>query len=239
MTGGLPGAARAAAAHVFVADLAEPELGDDDRHHLLRVLRLRPGETVSVADGLGSWRLCELGAAGELLPAGERVRIDVALPEVTVAFAVPKGDRAEWAVQKLTEVGVDRIIPLAAARSVVRWEGERADRHLARWEAVARQAAMQSRRARLPVVERPRRPADLAASATVALADPDGSAPSLDRATVLVGPEGGWSDDEAALGPPRVTLGPNVLRTETAAVVAGALLVALRSATTGVRPLRE
>lgn len=213
-------------AHVFVDDLAAPVLGDGDRHHLERVLRLRPGDPVTASDGHGGWRPCTFGPVLE--PAGEVVRSERPSPPVTVAFVPTKGDRPEWAVQKLTEVGVDRIVPVAAARSVVRWSAERAPAHVERLRRVAREAAMQSRRTWLPEVD------DLATFASVAalpgacLALPEGGPPSLRRPVVLVGPEGGWSPEEIGTGLPAVTLGPHVLRAETAAVVAGGLLCALR-----------
>lgn len=223
-------ARRRAAAHVFVADIDHPELGDEDAHHLARVLRLRPGQTLSVADGVGGWRLCSWtggGAAG--LEASSEVYTEGApAPAVTVAFAPTKGDRPEWAVTKLTELGVDRIVALAAERAVVRWDQERASRHLQRWTELARQAAMQCRRVRLPAIDGPATVAELV-GAGVALAVPGGSAPSLERPTVLVGPEGGWSREEGAAGVATLGLGPNVLRTETAAVAAGTLGVALRA----------
>ena len=103
-------------------------------------------------------------------------------PPVTVAFAPPKGDRPEWAVQKLTELGVDRIVPLVAARSVVRWTGDRAAAPVERLRRVAREAAMQSRRAWLPVVEEPSSFAAVAARPGAALAVAGGDPPSLDAA---------------------------------------------------------
>ncbi|HLH46067.1 MAG TPA: 16S rRNA (uracil(1498)-N(3))-methyltransferase [Acidimicrobiales bacterium] len=221
------GGARAAAAHVFVPDLEGPALDEADRHHLGRVLRLRSGEAVSASDGRGGWRPCRWDGAA-LSPDGPIERSPSPQPAVTVAFAVPKGDRAEWAVQKLAEVGADRIIPLLADRSVVRWDAERGDRHTARWAAVARQAAMQSRRLWLPRVEGPCAVSDIAGPGA-ALAEPGGAPPTLRHPTALIGPEGGWSERELASGLPTVGLGPTVLRTETAAVVAAALLVALRA----------
>jgi 16S rRNA (uracil1498-N3)-methyltransferase len=182
---------------------------------------------VSTSDGAGGWRRCRLGADGELLPEGAVLRPERPLPAVTVAFAVPKGDRAEWAVQKLTEVGVDRIVPLVTDRGVVRWPADRAARQVERWRAIARHAAMQSRRLTLPDVGEPQPPAALVGPA-VALTDPDGEPPRLSLPTLLIGPEGGWSDGELGLGLARVTLGPGVLRTETAAVIAGGLLAAIR-----------
>lgn len=217
-----------AAAHVFVADVGAPVLEDDDRHHLARVLRLRVGEEVTVADGRGGWRVCAFAAGATLEPRGEVERRAAPTPPITVAFALTKGAKPETAVQKLTEVGVDRIIPFAAGHSVARWDGEQADRHVARLRKVAREAAMQSRRAHLPVVD------DLASFATAAalpgacLADASGSAPSLECPVILVGPEGGWTDAERAAGLPAVRLGPHVLRAESAAITAGALLAALR-----------
>ena len=216
-------------AHVFVEDVAAPALADEDRHHLERVLRLRDGETVTVADGVGGWRACRYRRGGSLEPVGDVEQRPAATPAVTVAFALTKGDRPETAVQKLTEVGVDRIVVFDAERSVARWEGERAERHLARLRKVAREAAMQSRRAHLPTVEGVLDFADVAAWPGATLADAGGAPPSLDRAVVLVGPEGGWSPAERAAGLPTTALGAHVLRAETAAIVAGALLVGLRA----------
>ncbi|HEX7276614.1 MAG TPA: RsmE family RNA methyltransferase [Acidimicrobiales bacterium] len=202
----------------------------DDRHHLERVLRLRPGEVVTAADGAGRWVRCRwVGAAG-LEVDDEVVTEPAPSPLVTVAFSPVKGDRPEWAVQKLTELGVDRIVALVAARSVVRWTGDRGVAAVARWRRVAREAAMQSRRAWLPVVEAPAGFAEAAGWPGAALAVAGGDPPSLAHPVVLVGPEGGWDPSaELGAGLPTVGLGPNVLRTETAAVAAGTLLVALRS----------
>ena len=105
-------AAHHRAAHVIVADLRSPELDDGDRHHLGSVLRLRPGEAVSATDGRGAWRPCRYEADGTLVADGEVVRTTRPVPELTVGFAPVKGERSEWAVQKLTEIGIDRIIIL-------------------------------------------------------------------------------------------------------------------------------
>lgn len=218
------------AAHVFVEDPGRPELSPSDRHHLERVLRLRPGEEVTVSDGRGRWRRCRFGP--QLEPDGDVREEPRPEPPITVAFALTKGEKPEWAVQKLTELGVDTIAPFTAARSIVRWTPEQAAAHTERWRRIAREAAMQSRRVWLPCVEEV---ADFAAVAGVAgpqgaaLAHPGGGPPSLDRPTILVGPEGGWSDEELAAGLPPVSLGPHVLRAETAAMAAGALLCGLRA----------
>lgn len=223
-------------AHAFVADLAAPELDDEDRHHLERVLRLQPGQAVTVSDGARSWRLCEWRAGGSLEAIGPSVEEKVPDLLVTVAFALTKGERPEWVVQKLTEVGVDRIVPFRAARSVVRWDEAKAAGQVARWRRVARQAAMQSRRVHLPDVAEVDGFAGVVtgASGAGALAAPGGGPPSLERLVLLIGPEGGWADEELACGLPLVGLGPTVLRAETAAVAGGVLLCGLRTGT--IRP---
>ena len=221
------GPRRPGRAHAFVADLDQPELEDVDRHHLERVLRVRPGEMITVSDGEGGWRLCRLGPSLE--PVAEVVRDARPGPEITVAFAPVKGDRPEWAVQKLTELGVDRIVAFAAARSVVRWEGDKATKAVERLRRVAREAAMQSRRTRLPEVEACTTFAEVAARPGAVIAHPDGNPPWLARGPVLVGPEGGWAPEEEDTPLPRMALGPHVLRSETATVAAATLLGALRA----------
>lgn len=219
-----------ARAHVFVADLSRPELSAADRHHLERVLRLRPGEAITVSDGAGRWRPCTFRPGGTVDDPGETVEESRPQPQVTVAFALTKGERPEWTVQKLTELGVDRIVPFLADRSVVRWDSQRAPTQSERWRRIAREASSQSRRLWLPEVEDIRSFVEVAARPGAALAAADGRPPSLDHPLVLVGPEGGWSPGElaAAAALPRIVLGAQVLRAETAAVTAGALLCGLR-----------
>jgi 16S rRNA (uracil1498-N3)-methyltransferase len=211
--------------------VATPVLDEGDRHHLERVLRLRAGEEVTVADDRGGWRRCEFVAGGELRPVGEVEHRPAPDPPITVAFALTKGDKPELVVQKLTELGVDRIVPFTAGHSVTRWDGERAAKHMARLRKVAREAAMQSRRPRLPIVEDLATFAGVAGRDGAALADAGGEPPTLVRPVVLVGPEGGWTDEERAAGLHVVGLGATVLRAETAAIVAGAFLVGLRTGT--------
>jgi 16S rRNA (uracil1498-N3)-methyltransferase len=230
------------AAHVFVDDLGAPVLSDDDRAHLVRSLRLRDGEAVTVSDGRGGRRPCRFVAAdGTVTPDGDVERAPAPAPTITVALAIPKGDRLEWAVQKLTETGVDRIVLLHTDRSVVRWDGDddRAARRLARLRRIAREAAMQSRRVWLPGVDGPVAFGDALTWPGVCVADAGGAPPSLVSPTVLVGPEGGWSDDEraavAAGGVARVSFGAYVLRVETAAVAATVLLAGLRAGLVAMR----
>jgi 16S rRNA (uracil1498-N3)-methyltransferase len=146
-----------------------------------------------------------------------------------IGVALAKGDKPELAVQKLTELGVDRVVLLAAARSVVQWDGPKAARNLERLRSVARSAAMQSRRVFLPVIDPVTTLAALAEQEPgLALAHPEGAPATPEVTALAVGPEGGWSDEELALVGPRVDLGPTTLRAETAAVAAGVLLTALR-----------
>jgi 16S rRNA (uracil1498-N3)-methyltransferase len=211
---------------VFVDDIDRPELADNDRHHLSRALRVRDGEEMVVSDGRGRWRAARFGSAIEI--EGEILEDPLPVPAITVVFAPVKGDRPEWLVQKLTEIGVDRLVPMICDRSVVRWHGDRSDRALERLRRVAREAAMQSRRPRLPVIEAPVSFLEAVGWPGVAIASSGGMRPSLETPTVLIGPEGGWTDDELAAAHSTVSLGVQVLRAETAAVTAGTLLVALR-----------
>ena len=212
--------------HVFVEDLDAPRLDDDDRHHLARALRLRPGDPLTASDGAGRWRRARFG--DELVPEGDIEEVPDPGPEVVVAFTPVKGPRPEWAVQKLTELGVDGIWLLVADRSVVRWAGARGDGHRERLARVAREAAMQSRRCTLPSLRVGLPVAEASATPGAVLAHPGGP-PSAVGQVVLVGPEGGWSDAELAAAPGVVGLGPTVLRAETAAVAAGVLLTSLRA----------
>ena len=213
----------------FVADLARPALAADDHHHLERVVRLRVGDPLTVADGAGAWRTARFApdVPGALTDLGPEMRLPEATPALAVGFALVKGDKPELIVQKLTELGIDRIVPFRAERSVVRWDDAKAAKAVTRLRSVARAAAMQCRRPRLPVID------DVADLPTLvaggaAMADRGGAPPSLATPFVLVGPEGGWSPGEAALHAPRVALGPHILRAETAALTLGALLAALR-----------
>jgi 16S rRNA (uracil1498-N3)-methyltransferase len=208
---------------VFVDDVEAPELADDDRHHLRKALRLRPGDALVVSDGAGAWRPVRFG--DELEPDGEVSVEPRPTPALTVGLTPTKGDRPEWAVQKLTELAVDRIVILATERSVVRWEGDKAEHHVARLRRIVREAAMQSRRVWLPELVGVDALSD---HPGVPLADPGGRPLTGEDTVLLCGPEGGWSDAERAEDREKVALGPGILRAETAAVTAGALLAALR-----------
>jgi 16S rRNA (uracil1498-N3)-methyltransferase len=140
---------------------------------------------------------------------------------VTIAAAIPKGDRLDWMVQKLVEVGVMCIVLVDCRRSVVRWRPERRATQLDRLRRVGRDAAMQSRRVWLPTIDGPVPLSDAVAGGGAVLADPDGD-PLTTATTVVIGPEGGFTAEELELAP-AVSLGEQILRVETAALVAAIL----------------
>jgi 16S rRNA (uracil1498-N3)-methyltransferase len=239
-------AARAAAsAQVFVDDPERPLLSPPDAHHLGRVLRLRPDEEVIVSDGAGHWARTrwEGGDPGRLVtlrdgagPGGDgSVQFEPAsTPGLTVAFAPTKGEKPEWVVQKLTELGIDRVVPLISERSVVRWSGARGQASVERLRRVAREASAQCRRVWLPEISEVvgfDELGGLGAPGEVGLAQLSGDPLQTTQRVVAVGPEGGWSSDELTAGLPTVGFGLSVLRAETAAVTAGALMVSLRTGT--------
>ena len=155
-------------------------------------------------------------------------------PALTVAFAPTKGERPEWVVQKLTELGIDRVVPLVSERSVVRWSGARGQGAVERLRRVAREAAGQCRRVWLPEIAEVMRfdaLGSLGAPGDVVLAQLSGDRLRASHLVVAVGPEGGWSAGELASGLPTVGFGLSVLRAETAAVTAAALMVSLRTGT--------
>lgn len=219
------------------------ELTGDEGRHAAVVMRLRVGERLLLTDGQGAGAECAVTSVSKAgLTADVVARHDEPAPllTLTVVQAIPKGDHAERAVDLLTEVGVDRVIPWAADRNVVNWRGERAEKALARWRSTARAAAKQSRRLRFPVIEGLHTTAE--AAAVVAAADAalvlheqamsSISAyplPATGQVVLVVGPEGGITDDElatfAAAGAHPVLLGPTVLRSSTAGVVAAATVL--------------
>ena len=226
-----PTALRSTSAHVIV----EPEalddpavvLDGDTEHHLRRVVRLRDGATVSVTDGAGRWRLAAARVGGSTLTLEPTSPVVVAEPRahpLVLAVAMPKGDRLEWLVQKVTEIGVDRIVLLHAERSVVRWKPEKAPTQLARLQRIADEASRQSRRVWRVTIDAPVVAVDVLARFVVA--EPGGRRLEPADRTVAVGPEGGWSPAELDTARDTITLGANILRTETAAVALSALCVA-------------
>jgi 16S rRNA (uracil1498-N3)-methyltransferase len=233
---------------VFFVDEVPPPgrfvLGGDEGHHAATVKRLRAGESLVLSDGQGSW-----APATVLAAEGRSLAVDVGAVEydaapvvsVTLVQALPKGERSDLAIDLATEAGVDAIVPWQASRCVARWDGAsgKADRGRQKWQRIAREAAKQSRRRRIPRVGELAGAADVvaeihAADLAVVLHE-EGSMPLSSVPlppsgiiVLVVGPEGGLTSDEldrfAAAGARVARLGPEVLRTSTAAAVAlGAL----------------
>jgi 16S rRNA (uracil1498-N3)-methyltransferase len=212
-------------------------------HHAAAVRRLRPGERADVSDGAGTLAegvVTDVGKDYVTLDIGARHMVPPPRPRLAVVQALPKGDRGELAVELMTEVGVDAVIPWAAARCVTRWQAERGAKALGKWRATAREAAKQSRRAWLPEVT------ELAATSAVAqrvaaaacavVLEADAGAklqelalPETGEILLVVGPEGGISPAERAslaeAGAVEARLGPTVLRTSTAGAAAAAVLL--------------
>ena len=235
-------------APVFLAERARLEsdlvvLDGPEGRHAAAVRRLRPGERVDLTDGAGLLAECVVAAAGreslELKVEGRRQEPPPE-PRVVVVQALPKGDRGELAVETMTEVGVDVIVPWTAARCVTQWRGDRAAKALGRWRATARQAAKQSRRAWFPEVTEPvttPSAAERVAGAALALVLHEEArlplsaldVPSEGEIVLVVGPEGGLTADEIAVftaaGGRPALLGPTVLRTSTVGVAAAAVLL--------------
>jgi len=221
---------RTSTAHVFVDDITQPSLTEDDFAHLSKSLRLRDGETVSTSDGNGSWRLC-VWRNTQLLEVVSDVETQQRLdPQLAVAVSPVKGDRTDLAVEKMTEIGVDEIIVLAPVRrSVVRWDERKFAQNIDRLSRIARGAAMQSRRLYVSRVVGPVTLAELLKRPDVAVADPVGTTDVAAVHTIVIGPEGGFDPDEYTTDTPCVSLGASILRAETAAIVAATLMVAHRA----------
>jgi 16S rRNA (uracil1498-N3)-methyltransferase len=216
--------------------------GDEARHAVVK--RIRVGEQVALTDGAGTTATVTVAGTGkdELSATVDAVTtVEPETPHVLVVQAIPKGDRGELAVEMLTEVGVDVIVPWAASRSVSVWRGEKQAKALARWRSTAREAAKQSRRSWFPEVSdvvSTEQVADLLREASVPVVLHEAASgplanlplPGRGRIVIVVGPEGGISDEElaafAAVGAEPVRMGSSVLRTSTAGVAATAALLA-------------
>lgn len=216
-------------------------LEGDEARHASSVARLTPGENVALTDGRG---LMAQSVVQE--SSAQRVTLVVAsvedvaplAPEVWLVQALAKGDRDERAVEACTELGVDRIIPWQAARSVARWSGAKIEKSVARWQRIAGEASKQSLRAWVPGVENMvelQQLVDMASSTRMVLLEPMASLalhqaiPAGDQPVVLVvGPEGGISPEEREAlenaGATSASLGPLVMRTSTAGVAALSVL---------------
>lgn len=231
--------------HCTLGPGAQVELPGEAAHHALKVLRMKAGDALILFDGNGGeWR-------GEIVGAGRTARVAVhdflareceSPLAVTLAQALPSGDKMDWVVEKCVELGVAAIQPVAAKRSVMRLSAERMERRVAHWNLVARAACEQCGRNRVPavapVLDLPQYlgMAKGQNALRLLLAPETGTAlralarPS-DPVILLVGPEGGWEDGEMqaaqAADFQALQLGPRVLRTETAGMAALAALQAI------------
>jgi 16S rRNA (uracil1498-N3)-methyltransferase len=212
-------------------------LSGPEGHHAADVQRLRAGERLLLGDGRGGLAHAAVTVAGKGALDLDVESVSAApapSPRLVVAQGLAKGDRGELAVQAMTEVGVDEVVPWSAARSVVQWHGERGARSLEKWRATAREAAKQARRVWHPEVSALAGTAALASrlhfvlheEATVALSTVE--LPDSGEVVLAVGPEGGVAPEELAVfekaGAVPVRLGDTVLRTSTAGVAALAVL---------------
>lgn len=234
----------------FCADVSSAEPGStltvtgEEAHHASVVRRIRVGEQVDLTDGSGTLATVEVTEAEKDRLSGRvltREELSPETPRLIVVQAIPKGDRGELAVEMLTEVGADVIVPWAAERCVSVWRGERADKSLRKWRNAAREAAKQSRRAWFPEV-RPMASTDEVANllheASVRVVLHESASgplshipvPGRGEIVIVVGPEGGISDAElaafSAVGAEPLRMGSSVLRTSTAGVAAAAALLA-------------
>jgi 16S rRNA (uracil1498-N3)-methyltransferase len=218
-------------------------LSGPEGRHAATVRRLSAGERADLTDGAGTIAQCVVrSAAAGVIEFTVLARHTEPPPEPSVAVvqAIAKGDRGELAVELMTEVGVDVVLPWQAERCVAQWRGDRAGRALERWRATAREAAKQSRRAWFPEVTRPAGISEIAArieAASLAVVlDPDADVslhqlrpPASGQVVAIVGPEGGISPAEAAglirAGAVAARLGPGILRSSTAGAVAAAVLL--------------
>jgi 16S rRNA (uracil1498-N3)-methyltransferase len=226
-------------------DGGEFVLDGPEGRHAVSVKRLRPGEDVVITDGSGRWiegvvKATE-GKDRLLVMDLESVAEEpVPQPRITVVQALPKGDRGEVAVETMTEVGVDAVVPWQAARCITQWKGERGLKALGKWRATAREAGKQSRRVRFCEIADPattKQVAALLAAADFAAVLHESGAERLATAelpaegdiVLVVGPEGGVSPEELTLfaqaGAEPYVLGSTVLRTSTAGTAAAALLL--------------
>ena len=251
----MPDALRASTHRALFYVDALPEAGDlaivdgDEGFHAAKVRRIRAGEQLDLGDGAGAMAHCVVEQVGKGRLSARvlsRWTVERPTPQVTVVQALPKSDRSELAIELATEAGADAFVAWQAVRCVARWDGDRADKGLRRWHAVARSAARQSRRPHIPSVAGVVTTDDLVtdvrgavASGTTVLALHESASTPLtklalaqvDSLMLLIGPEGGIADDEigalSEAGATPVRLGPTVLRTSTAAAVALGALGAL------------
>ena len=227
-------------------DLADPlpivgahvELAGDEGRHAVVVRRIRPGEMIMIGNGRGRGVrgvVVEVRGQGLVAEVVSHLASPAERRRFVAAQALVKGDRSELAVEMMTEMGIDEILPWQASRSIVRWSAERAMRSLAKWQSTAREATKQSRRLNVPqvsdLVTTPQL-AQRAAHAELALllheeakeSITEVDLPAAGTVLIMIGPEGGITSEELSqlskAGARPVSISDAVLRTSTAGVVA-------------------
>lgn len=225
---------------------AEIELTGDRARYLGKVLRARVGDALEIFNGDGpEWpaRIHSIGKTRVILKLGDSIDAKSESPlKIHLVQGVSRGERMDFVVQKATELGVDRITPVLTEYGVVKLAGDRAEKRREHWQKVAASACEQSGRTRLPLVDMPlplkhwfgdkpaRTGAELILAPGAAIPMAGIESPQTD-VCILVGPEGGFSDieydDARAAGFTAVSLGPRILRTESAAPAALAVLQSL------------
>jgi 16S rRNA (uracil1498-N3)-methyltransferase len=224
------------------------ELPPELAHHAMRVLRLKSGTAIVLFDGTGGEYAATLLIDGKkgMAQVGGHHAIEVESPGcITLAQGIAAADKMDWIIEKAVELGVKRLVPIAAKRSVLKLTGERLDKRTLHWNRIAQAASEQCGRNRIMAIEAPQplqaylsqvdeagvsRQPMLFCHPEAERALAEVLRPSMSRLTLVVGPEGGWSDDEIALarryGLTAIKLGERILRTETA----GLAMIAAASA---------
>ena len=214
----------------------------DDAAHIAKSLRMRVGEALTVCDGAGFDYACEIAA---IMPGEVTLRVVEKMPSgsepsvrVTLYQGLPKSDKMEWIIQKAVETGVTEIVPVEMARSIAKIDKNN-DRKQQRWQRIAAEAAGQSGRGILPTVSSPLTFAEaakrMANERTLVFYEGGGKPVSAlvgaadEAVSIVIGPEGGFAPEEVALlcqnGAETATLGPRILRCETAPIAALTLIM--------------
>ena len=213
-------------------------ISGDDVHHIVKVLRMKTGDELLLCDGKGaeySAKIAQVNKSDITAVVKARSKREIRYPLITLGQGLPKSDKMDWIVQKATELGVANIVPLLTERTIVKVRDE--GKRVARWQRIAREAAMQSNRLDIPQVghlvsfpeflrtlsPEPRTLLLLPwEEGTVPIKEILRANPEIKNINVLIGPEGGFSAHEAEAAHNKgfhlVSLGPNILRTETAAI---------------------
>jgi len=213
-------------------------ISGEDVHHIVKVLRMKTGDELLLCDGNGaeySVKIAQVNKSDITTEVKARSKREIRYPLITLGQGLPKSDKMDWIVQKAAELGVANIVPLVTERTIVKIKDE--EKRISRWQKIAREAAMQSNRADIPAIGRIVSYNDFLRTpnfelptlfllpweeGTVPIKGILRANPGMKNIVVLIGPEGGFSAHEAEAAQGKgfhlVSLGPNILRTETAAI---------------------